>query len=365
MNRVGIARCTQYDEAIVERAVRQVVDGTLFPSCSGKRVLIKPNILSDSRPEAGITTHPLVVKAMIRICQERGASQVYVGDSPGLHTPAFHGASCGIAEVCRMTGATWVDFSRDAVQMTLEGGEKVTVAGILDEVDFTISLARFKTHQLMYTTGAVKNIFGIMPGLNKSPMHLRHPSRDDFALFMTRLFRKAKVAYALIDSVIGMEGPGPANGTLRYVGLMIGGADAFLVDRAQAIIMGHDPADIPILEAGRRAGLGTGEIDYPLLDAGDLVIDDFRRIEVEKSRGLFSSLVLPFLTRARDRRRAQQRPAPQFDHDRCVKCSRCVQICPAKALSLDRTVTIDTGRCIRCYCCAEMCPADAIRIEER
>ena len=241
MNRVAITRCTRYEEKDVYEAVRQVADSTSFPDCMGRRVLVKPNILSDSRAEAGITTNPLVVEAVIRICQERGAAQVYVGDSPGLHTPSFHGQVCGIAEVCSRTGATWVDFSRDPVQTVLDGGEKVTVASIIDKVDFTISVAKFKTHQLMYTTGAVKNMFGIMPGLNKSPMHLRHPSRDGFADFITRLFRKARVAWALIDSVIGMEGPGPANGTLRYVGLMMGGADAFLVDRAQAIVMGHDP----------------------------------------------------------------------------------------------------------------------------
>ena len=365
MNRVAITRCTRYEEKDVYDAVRQVADSTSFPDCMGRRVLVKPNILSDSRAEAGITTNPLVVEAVIRICQERGAAQVYVGDSPGLHTPSFHGQVCGIAEVCSRTGATWVDFSRDPVQTVLDGGEKVTVASIIDKVDFTISVAKFKTHQLMYTTGAVKNMFGIMPGLNKSPMHLRHPSRDGFADFITRLFRKARVAWALIDSVIGMEGPGPANGTLRYVGLMMGGADAFLVDRAEAIVMGHDPADIPILEAGRKAGLGTSEISYPLLDARDLVIDDFRRIEVERPKGLFSSLVLPFFTRGRDRRRAQARPDPVFDHERCIRCTRCVQICPAKALALDGRIEIDTSRCIRCYCCAEMCPADAIRVEEK
>ena len=116
MNRVAIARCTRYEEKDVYEAVRQVADSTSFPDCLGRRVLVKPNILSDSRAEAGITTNPLVVEAVIRICQERGAVQVYVGDSPGLHTPSFHGQVCGIAEVCSRTGATWVDFSRDPVQ---------------------------------------------------------------------------------------------------------------------------------------------------------------------------------------------------------------------------------------------------------
>ena len=57
------------------------------------------------------------------------------------------------------------------------------------------------------------------------------------------------------------------------------------------------------------------------------------------------------------------RPAPRFDDAKCVHCLRCMKICPAKALSHNDRIEIDTHKCIRCYCCAEMCPADAIEVE--
>ena len=52
-------------------------------------------------------------------------------------------------------------------------------------------------------------------------------------------------------------------------------------------------------------------------------------------------------------------------HDRtCRRCGKCIEVCPAKALSLtDGKVTIDKERCIRCYCCHEMCPFDAIKVK--
>ena len=208
-----------------------------------------------------------------------------------------------------------------------------------------------------------KNLFGIMPGLNKSPMHLRHPSREDFAAFITSLFSLAKVSYAFIDGIIAMEGAGPANGTLRHLGLLLGGADAYLVDKAQAIIMGYDWRDIPVLAAAQEKGHSMeGEV-YSILDAHKLTVADFQKIDVDKPRGLFSSLILPFFTRGLKRRKEKMRPAPRFDDAKCVHCLRCMKICPAKALSHSDRIEIDTHKCIRCYCCAEMCPADAIEVE--
>ena len=94
------------------------------------------------------------------------------------------------------------------------------------------------------------------------------------------------------------------------------------------------------------------------------MIKDFRRVE-KKKRGLVNSLLLPFFTRFFDRKMAEKRQAPEFLAAKCRKCKKCVDVCPAKALTLVKDhIEIDTSKCIRCYCCHEMCPFDAIRIEE-
>ena len=97
------------------------------------------------------------------------------------------------------------------------------------------------------------------------------------------------------------------------------------------------------------------------MKAKELVISDFKRIEAKK-KSLFSALILPFFSRYFEMRKAKRRKAPDFQ-DNCVKCHRCIDICPAKALSMgSRHPEIDTKACIRCYCCHEMCPVDAIKI---
>lgn len=360
MNRVSILRCHSYEDEEVFAAVCTIAEHTAFPDVRGKSVLLKPNILTDSKVENGITTHPSLVKAVVRLCHDRGAKRVYVGDSPGLHTPSFCGEGCGIAQACQEAGAEWVDFSSEPKRIRLSNGDSVSVASILDRVDLVISLSKFKTHQLMYSTGPVKNMFGLMPGLNKSPMHLAHPSREGFASFINSLFAVSKCAYAFVDGIIGMEGSGPANGTLRSVGLLFGGADAYLVDSVQARIMGYRSQDMPILRNHRF----TEDPLFTDLSPDEVALSDFRLVEVEKPKGLFASLILPFFTRGHERKKTRKRCAPDFDSNTCIHCLRCVKICPAKALTHSDRIMIDTDKCIRCYCCAEVCPADAVRVEK-
>lgn len=362
--KTAIVNCSEYDIAKVLPAIRKIAENTDFPDVSGKKVLIKPNILSDAKPEAGITTNPVVLEAVITLVKEKGAAVIYCGDSPGLQTPGFRGKVSGVAEVCERTGAIWCDFTDSPVTHKVTTTIKLPLAKILEEVDLTISVAKFKTHQLMYHTGCAKNLFGLVPGLNKSPCHLKAPSREQFARLLCGIIKQSKIAYGFLDGIISMEGPGPANGTLRYTGLLLGSADVFSADTAQAVIMGYDPEEMPLLAEARREGLTDLKPEYTLLKAEDLVIRDYRRIAVEKKTNLFSALILPFFTRGRDRRKAQERPAPEFLEAPCILCRRCVQICPAKALTVEeKKIVIDKSKCIRCYCCHEMCPKDAIAIQ--
>ncbi len=362
--KVAIERCSKYEYEEVKNAIERIISNSEFPDVSNKSVLLKPNILSDAKPEAGITTNPIVVKAMIDIVKTRGAERVIVGDSPGLHLESFHAKNCGIYDVCQESGAEFADFTKSPRVHNLDCSASVAMAAVLDEADIVISIAKFKTHQLMYSTGAVKNMFGTLPGLNKSPCHVKYPTREAFATFICSVYKECHVDYALIDGIIAMEGPGPANGTLRYLGLLIGSRDGFMADRAESEIMGYSAKDIPIINAGIRAGLTDNNPTYTILHPENLIVKDYRRIDISKKEGLFKALILPFFTRGRDRKKAQSRPSPEFIKAKCVKCRRCIDICPAKALFLASDhIELDEKKCIRCYCCHEMCPADAIEIK--
>ena len=64
----------------------------------------------------------------------------------------------------------------------------------------------------MYTTGAVKNLFGLVPNLFKSPCHVQFPTRGQFASLMVGIAAVVAPSFSLMDGIIGMEPRPPTAG---------------------------------------------------------------------------------------------------------------------------------------------------------
>ena len=111
--RVSIRSASSYQRAVVEAAMVQVLaplGGMSAFVKPGQRVLIKPNMLSGKAPDKAVTTHPEVVRAVIRLAQQSGGL-VSVGDSPGVGLPRQVAAKCGILQVIEETGAAFAPFT--------------------------------------------------------------------------------------------------------------------------------------------------------------------------------------------------------------------------------------------------------------
>ncbi len=368
MSSVVIVKCSGYDQDMVDKAVAEACELADMPDVSGKKILLKPNILSDSKEDRCITTHPQVLRAMIKVLRKGGAASILVGDSPGLQRPNFLPKASGIYQVCQQENVTWVDFTKNPTTHTIPytRNKKLPLASVLEEVDMVFSLPKFKTHQLMYTTGAIKNLFGLVPNLNKSPCHVQFPTREQFASLMVGIASIVKPAFSLMDGIIGMEGPGPANGSPRQLGIILASTDALALDYTQAQIMGYDPVNVPVIAEGLRRNLGKKPTTFPALDPKDLILQDYKRIKVQEKTSFLQALIIPFIFSKQIQKKVkQQRKAPVFLSDPCIRCKKCIDICPASALTLgDKQVIIDTKACIRCYCCHEVCPASAILVDE-
>lgn len=356
--RCAITECREYSFQELDSALRKIIDNTEFPDVNGKTVLVKPNILSDAAPEKAITTDCRAVEALLVILKEKGAARIIVGDSPGTQTGKLSTTLSGIEEAVKRQGAKLSDF-REENRMHEIDGIRIPMSSALDEADVVISFAKFKTHQLMSATGAVKNMFGTIPGLNKSPLHFRYRTPETFAAFLMKVFDECHVDYAFIDAVIGMEGPGPGSGTPRHVGMMMGSANAYALDRAEALMMGY--GSVPLIETAEKLKPGISDAEFPLLQPATLIMKDYRRIG-EGKKNTFRSLVIGTIRNAFSRGNSD-RPRPVFEEKKCRACSRCVNVCPAKALRIENGhVAFEKKKCIRCYCCHEMCPFDAIKV---
>jgi len=370
--KVGIERCHSYDPKEVYKALKHAVELAGDLDAAGKTVLLKPNILSDTPPEKAVITHPVFLEASIRLIREMGANRILVGDSPGIQIPGFRAKISGLGEVTEKNGAEWVDFTKNKIDLSFPEGKvlkKFNVTQAVREADLIISLPKLKNHQLMYFTGALKNNFGLIPSLAKSPLHARFPGRESFAAMIVDLNLAVKPAYAFMDAVTGMEGPGPGSGTPRHVGLVLASSNLLAMDLTASGIIGYPPEEIPINREALSRGFwlsNAGEIEYPGLSAVDVRIPNFVKVPLKKSGSQLIEFILPLSIR---RIKDSFAPGPEIDHSLCVRCGDCGSICGSGAMSFagegkERRVIIDYRRCIRCFCCHEICEVKAIAISE-
>jgi uncharacterized protein (DUF362 family)/Pyruvate/2-oxoacid:ferredoxin oxidoreductase delta subunit len=329
-----------------------------FVSC-GDKVLLKPNMLEGLPPEKAVTTHPEILRFMIREVKNIGAIPV-VGDSPGTSGTLKAAEKCGILAVCREEGAELVPFV-STVDIPYPSGhtiKKFTVAKRLTEVDKVISLAKMKTHSFMDITGATKNLFGFIVGMQKAQFHLRMQSRRDFAAMILDLAGLVKPVLSIVDGVVGMEGRGPRNGDPIKAGVLLAGANCFAVDVVMAEMMGFNPEETPITALAIERGL------TPPFTGINLVGSDREcRFSFIKPRSL-NALEDKVPEWASKIGRNQLTARPEIE-PHCVGCGRCAQHCPPQAMAvISGKVHIDYDKCIRCYCCQELCPENAVRLEE-
>ncbi|HQQ68635.1 MAG TPA: DUF362 domain-containing protein, partial [Candidatus Cloacimonadota bacterium] len=84
---VQIRSIDSYDLPQIEDAVKTWFNDLKDPKFGrSKRVLIKPNLLGAFPLERAVTTHPIVLEALIRYFLAR-KKEVWLGDSPGGSVP--------------------------------------------------------------------------------------------------------------------------------------------------------------------------------------------------------------------------------------------------------------------------------------
>ncbi|MGD9938348.1 MAG: DUF362 domain-containing protein [Clostridia bacterium] len=365
---VSLHDCASYsNQDLVDTAVALAADEAGGMNPSGATVLLKPNILNASAPERAATTHPAVLRAAIRYFKARGAARILVGDSPGWQPMDLAGKASGMMETTRSEGAEWAQFS-ESVSVEIPGARLVKhfdLARPVVEADLVVSLPKLKTHGLMYFTGAVKNLFGTIPGLSKSAFHLRFPGRQEFATMLADLMLAVKPGFAIMDGIVGMEGLGPNSGHPRQVGLVLASTDCWSLDWVASQLIGYDPATIPYLGLAaldERYGFKPEHIRTAGEDPAARRFKDFELIRVLKTTDFFKRH-LPGWLHGIVKNATVARPV--FLDDPCVRCGACIRICPAAALGFTerhKAPTVDYDACIRCYCCHEVCPEDAIAL---
>jgi uncharacterized protein (DUF362 family)/NAD-dependent dihydropyrimidine dehydrogenase PreA subunit len=368
--KVSVIKQNSYDHESLYHSIKSSIDcaGGFSPiESAGRNILIKPNILRGAGPEKPVTTHPAFVEAVIILFKEKGFT-ITVGDSPAVESSSSSAQKCGIMDVVKKHGVKWDDFS-DTVEIKNPHGTMINsfkVARAVVHADAIINLPKLKTHTQMYYTGAVKNMFGVVSGLEKARYHLRFPDIRHFAAMIVDLNVCVRSTLSVMDAVIAMDGPGPNNGYPADLGLVLASYDPVALDCAACSIIGYNPEDIPIInDALSRKIWITSPKDIEI--KGEK-ISSVQKLSFKKrsiiqgstySRwtGFWIKMLRTFLVKK-----------PFIHKKDCVLCGKCVEICQAGALTFKNNrhkkfVNIDHSKCILCYCCHEVCPYDAIGLK--
>lgn len=372
MERVAIRRCEDYDYQNVEKAVFECLDsvnGIREKIVRGSKVLLKVNLLMRKRPDEAVTTHPAVVEAVARYLQNMGCS-VIIGDSPGgpFIEPMLRSIYkiAGMTEVASKTGCT-LNYDTSISEIVNDKAKylkNMQIIKVAEDVDFVISLAKLKTHGMMTYTGAVKNLFGVIPGIIKAEYHFKMNDVDNFAGHLIDICEYVQPAFSLIDAVEGMEGDGPSAGDKRQVGLILASENPYALDVIGAGIMKIDPMIVPTIKAAKDRLLSTGSSDDIEIDGVQL--KDIQIAPFKLPKSCHVNFVAGRVPKYMERFVLKTfRPTPVFDYKKCVSCGDCARSCPAGIIDMTSGKPVpNLEKCIRCFCCHELCPKKAVDIKK-
>lgn len=374
MEKVLIKKADRYDTRLLLPVIHNALSwgGVAEKVGPDTKILLKPNMLTRAAPQKVVTTHPAVLDAVITALKELGAKaeNITVADSSGgpENRIVLRGnyKACGFTDITDKHGVN-LYVKQEAVSVKTDGKivKNFELLKPATESDIIISLAKFKTHVMTGMSGAVKNLFGLVPGLKKAEFHMRFPDKANFADMIVDLCETVKPDLTIVDGIIGMEGDGPAGGEPRHFDLIMAGTNPYSIDLAIAYMMGFEATRLPIARAAIARGLCPRQADIEDIEGETEIFKPVENFKMPKSYGVTFSEQLPralsWATPSVERLLA---PKPKINKKKCIGCGRCKDICPKQTITItDGKAKINLKNCIKCFCCHEMCPAKAIDVK--
>ncbi len=282
---VTLTRCSDYTPNKIAEALQrhfELLGGVDKFVRSGDSVLLKPNFIAPRSHRHATQTHPAVIIETARLLKDFGAKP-FVADSPAW------------ANVFACVKALRLDEPLKELDVPVKqlnkpkwcriGAKKTRVglsAAALD-ADVIVNLPKFKSHQQLVATFAVKNMFGCVAGKRKALWHFtKGGNTDEFCELLIDIYGFLKPALTIIDGVYAMDGPGPIRGRTRPLGYLIGGLDPVACETICAKLININPNDIPIIKTAAKIGFGCSNPDLIEVAGDDFPQDVCTDFEIPK-----------------------------------------------------------------------------------
>lgn len=374
-NKVFIVRCPDYEKVGEKMAELLAMMGGMGSFAkAGERILLKVNLLQPARPERAVTTHPAVVSAVARLVKDEGATPI-IADSPGSGYPYTEKTLDKLYRTCGMYGVA----EEDGIEINLDtryenvshpDGELVKRFEVITpvlEADGVLNLCKLKTHVFMHLTGAVKNIFGVIPGLTKPGYHAKLHDKERFAAMLLDLAEYVSPRLSVMDAVMGLEGEGPGTkGEQKHVGLLIAAQSPLALDVVASELIGLKRELNPVLIEAENRGLYPNRLEDVEIIGADISISELRITDYKLPATVAEGTGLGRFNWLYPLFKSGTTLKPRVLPESCSACGVCRESCPMEAIAINDNnyAQIDDDTCIRCYCCHEMCPESAIELHQ-
>lgn len=261
---VALTRCLDYGHDKVTEAVEkqfELLGGLANFISPGDTVLLKPNFISPRSRRHATQTHPAVILATAKLLKDFGA-RPFVGDSPAWGNVFACAEKLKLTEPLKRLGVPLKQLNKPKWTRLGAGNITVGISSVALEADKIINLPKFKTHQQLTATFAVKNMFGCVTGKQKTVWHfVKGKDEESFCRFLIEIYRYLNPALTIIDAVYAMDGPGPIRGRTRPLGWLIAGAEPVSCETLCCKLINAEPLDMPIIKTADNIGFGCCDID--------------------------------------------------------------------------------------------------------
>jgi len=255
------AKGTDY-EALVAKVLEPLGGIGAFVK-KGQKVVIKPNIAWDRNVDQAANTHPLVVKALVKLALGAGAAKVMVFDrtcNEERRCYANSGIQAAVQSVTdRRVSCTFVD-DRKFVPVQIQKGKALTRWDFYKEAlqaDCYINVPIAKHHAKATLTLALKNIMGVIGG-KRGELH------DTLGQKIADLNTVLRPTLNVVDCTRILLRHGPLGGKLEDVKTLhtlLASPDPVAADAYATTFFDLAPDAVESTRAAAALGLGTMDLN--------------------------------------------------------------------------------------------------------
>jgi uncharacterized protein (DUF362 family) len=351
VEKVGIVRCSNYHQKNVDDAIKKSLDLIDFKFEKNKKVLIKPNLVVEKsqNPEATVT-NKAIIEAVCKILKENNC-KIFIGESSFTDTSNCFRAY-GLDRLAKKYNAKLIIFEQDKLVKISNPNAKILhsfpISKTLKNMDLIINMPKLKTHLLMKYTGAIKNLYGVIPGGLKQRLHNQAKGERNFSNLLLDIYESIHPRLNIMDGIIGMEGQGPTSGNPVRSELILCSKNALALDMACARLIGVNPNKVYYLRYALKRKI------YPSFKFNLVGMKTLPSLKFKIPKGDLTGKMSSLF---------KEKPIV-VNESKCKKCGLCASKCPKKAIKLNPYPCFDRKKCIRCFCCMEICPNDALSLEK-